>query len=1382
MATILKNNIKPSGGTLKDLVATDSNGVQHPVKFVRQVNGSGGITTLYDTFKNYSYGDISINSFSYDDIAASGGKVTPKTLTYSQSRTQVGESGNTYSTDSVTSGATITYSGTGVNTSTGEVSAGKIPAEDRSRTKITTVTVTVSMNGKTATKTFDVYQAANVITTYGDVGGTLSLSVGDIAASGGTKKTTDVTATKSATQTITYTSGATRNGNITYSSITGADVSANSLTSTEKARTAIKSNAFAITATGEGNKTKTAYATVYQAANAFTGYSYDNPTGLSITCGLVPAGGGSVTSGTVSGTCSQVRRYNYTAGNDQKRDTINPTYTGSWSGGASNIGSRGTTVDTANTSTGKTLTYTYTANSKSNTATCTVYQTRNVADASSKITAYGNVTCSASVGDIPAGGGTVTVSRSASQTRTRQYYYTSGTAGRTASEACTITWNTTDVTATAAGLKSTPKARTAIKTFNYTATGEGSKSNTCSCTAYQAANVQTKNAGSYKSYGTPTISIGSGLTAGGGSATITASVTDVKYYYYTYTDTSANESTTAHYENVAGTVSLSIASQTASRYSISGTTLNHSKMGSTTGTDSVTVRATNTRSTSLTKDASTSVTNTATAVNDGIKSYGTPTVSIGSGITAAGGSATITRSVTNVRYWHYTYTDTSANEAANARTKNEAGTVNLSIVTNGNNRFSLSGTTLSHTSMAQNVTTDSVTIRATNANSTSLYKDASTSVTNTQTKVKDGIKSYGTPTCSIGSGITAGGGSATVSHGVTNVRYYHYTYTSGNNESANAHYENEAGTTTISITSNGNNRFSLSGNTLSHSNMTTNTGTDSVTVRAVNSGSTSLVKDASTSVTNSATKNIGSMKSYGTPTVSIGSGLTAAGGSATVSHGVTNVRYWYYSYTSGSKESTTAHEENVTGTTTISITSNGNNRFSLSGNTLSHSSMGASATTDSVTITAKNSNDTSKTNTATSSVTNAAGTQHYKNTSGTTGDNWTYGTPTNPTLTNKLAANGGTVTISGSTVKNTKTYYLKYTSGSYGSLITETPAGSVAYEISSNGNSRFAFASGSNTTINHSNMTTNATTDTIGVKAYNTSDSSKKSAQVTASVTNSYSDAWNNPSFNVTVGVGGNSAGFMFALFPTQNTGSIVQGTGQSQTGTRTFTSGSTSSLSNSTFNWKFTADATWCTFSETAAIVGENYGAKRSCTITIVCSANGKSSTKTSTMSQDPHPSNGYAYVDLGLPSGTKWATTDVDGFYSWGETTTKSNYMTTSYTGTTDLPVANDVARVKLGGSWLMPTKDQFSELIDTKTSGTSISYNSTNNTCNITKNSKTVSFSTIKGRIDGPNHSIDNSLFWSRSIYAGSAYALMVRSNSISVLGMGKGTGCTVRGVFK
>lgn len=98
--------------------------------------------------------------------------------------------------------------------------------------------------------------------------------------------------------------------------------------------------------------------------------------------------------------------------------------------------------------------------------------------------------------------------------------------------------------------------------------------------------------------------------------------------------------------------------------------------------------------------------------------------------------------------------------------------------------------------------------------------------------------------------------------------------------------------------------------------------------------------------------------------------------------------------------------------------------------------------------------------------------------------------------------------------------------------------------------------------------------------------------------------------------------------------------------------------------------------------------------------------------------------YVDLGLPSGTLWATCNVGAdspedygdYFIWGETTTKSNYNlftfkwlnsdkvftkynTDSDYGTVDnktvLEPADDAAHVNSGGDWRMPTYDEMVEL---------------------------------------------------------------------------------------
>ena len=109
----------------------------------------------------------------------------------------------------------------------------------------------------------------------------------------------------------------------------------------------------------------------------------------------------------------------------------------------------------------------------------------------------------------------------------------------------------------------------------------------------------------------------------------------------------------------------------------------------------------------------------------------------------------------------------------------------------------------------------------------------------------------------------------------------------------------------------------------------------------------------------------------------------------------------------------------------------------------------------------------------------------------------------------------------------------------------------------------------------------------------------------------------------------------------------------------------------------------------------------------------------------------DGHDYVDLGLPSGTLWATCNVGAskpegygnYYAWGETAMKTVYdwstykwtegaseTPTKYTGSSsaELELADDVAYVNWGKNWRMPSEAQFKELINddyTTTTWTSI-----------------------------------------------------------------------------
>lgn len=106
----------------------------------------------------------------------------------------------------------------------------------------------------------------------------------------------------------------------------------------------------------------------------------------------------------------------------------------------------------------------------------------------------------------------------------------------------------------------------------------------------------------------------------------------------------------------------------------------------------------------------------------------------------------------------------------------------------------------------------------------------------------------------------------------------------------------------------------------------------------------------------------------------------------------------------------------------------------------------------------------------------------------------------------------------------------------------------------------------------------------------------------------------------------------------------------------------------------------------------------------------------------------NKHQYVDLGLPSGTLWATCNIGAnypweygnYYAWGETKTKTDYHEKTYKyckgdikkltkycnqseygnkGFTDkltkLQKVDDVATAQWGKDWCMPTKEQWLEL---------------------------------------------------------------------------------------
>lgn len=201
---------------------------------------------------------------------------------------------------------------------------------------------------------------------------------------------------------------------------------------------------------------------------------------------------------------------------------------------------------------------------------------------------------------------------------------------------------------------------------------------------------------------------------------------------------------------------------------------------------------------------------------------------------------------------------------------------------------------------------------------------------------------------------------------------------------------------------------------------------------------------------------------YGTPTISIGSGLTAAGGSATVSASVTNTETYNALYSSGATGPN--QTRSVGGSLSISMTVNGNSRFSLSGNTITHSSMGTNETTDTVTIKAVNNGDNSKSATASKSITNS------KTVKSISGGVYKYGYVASGPITNAtIPASGGSATAkAGNGTQNwsksaTITTY-QYDSGSTKDVTTEK-ASSGTNNVSPSIASIEATASSKGTTV-----------------------------------------------------------------------------------------------------------------------------------------------------------------------------------------------------------------------------------------------------------------------------------------------------------------------------
>lgn len=139
-----------------------------------------------------------------------------------------------------------------------------------------------------------------------------------------------------------------------------------------------------------------------------------------------------------------------------------------------------------------------------------------------------------------------------------------------------------------------------------------------------------------------------------------------------------------------------------------------------------------------------------------------------------------------------------------------------------------------------------------------------------------------------------------------------------------------------------------------------------------------------------------------------------------------------------------------------------------------------------------------------------------------------------------------------------------------------------------------------------------------------------------------------------------------------------------------------------------------------TASIVGENITVQAlsagTATIIVTDNKTGQKASFTVTVT-DPTPTDIPAEaIDLGLPSGTLWASYNIGAtkpeeygdYFSWGETEVRDKYYFTTYSlcdgtvtschdiGENISGTKYDVAHVKWGNGWCMPTKDDFRELV--------------------------------------------------------------------------------------
>ncbi len=174
-----------------------------------------------------------------------------------------------------------------------------------------------------------------------------------------------------------------------------------------------------------------------------------------------------------------------------------------------------------------------------------------------------------------------------------------------------------------------------------------------------------------------------------------------------------------------------------------------------------------------------------------------------------------------------------------------------------------------------------------------------------------------------------------------------------------------------------------------------------------------------------------------------------------------------------------------------------------------------------------------------------------------------------------------------------------------------------------------------------------------------------------------------------------------------------------------------------------------------------------------IVCTLSSGTALATKTITQkiDNRPGE-YDYVDLGLPSGLLWATSNIGAsepeeyglYFAWGDVVGYDQDTSDGHLFNWDncpwgkdtppmstLDAEHDAATVNMGADWRMPDSDNFSELLNNCTTTLTTQNGVSGRLFTSKLNGNTLFFPAAGYRSDSSlTNAGDNGNFWSRSLY--------------------------------